>query len=90
MFRHWSNNNPAKFNSVGFTSLGCNQRSIKTILSVVINFGDKNFIYTEFCAIRTFQQCPNSFISTYNFAIFFFCLKIINICWVKDIHEQII
>lgn len=58
MFRHWSNNNPAKFNSVSFTSLGCNQRSIKTILSVVINFGDKNFIYAEFCAIRTFQQCP--------------------------------
>lgn len=58
MFRHWSNNNPAKFNSVSFTSLGCNQRSIKTILSVVINFGDKNFIYAEICAIRTFQQCP--------------------------------
>lgn len=88
MFRYWSINNPEKFNSVGFTSLGCNQRSIKTILSVVINFGDKNFIYTEFCAIRTFQQCPIALLVPK--ILQFFLFNIINICLVKDIHEQII
>lgn len=87
MFRYWSINNPAKFNSVGFTSLGCNQRSIKTI-SVVINFGDKNFIYTEFCAIRTFQRCPIALLVPK--ILQFFSLNIINICLVKDIHEEII
>lgn len=87
MFRHWSNNNPAKFNSVGFTSLGCSQRSIKTILSVVITVGDKNFIYTEFCAIR--KQCPIALLVS-KILQFFFCLNIINICLVKDIHEEII
>lgn len=62
---------------------------MKTILSVVINFGDKNLIYTEFCAIRTFQQCPIALLVP-KILQFFFGSNIINICLVKDIHEQIV